>query len=232
MHVVLGGGAGGGKRRGKHGEYTGSGWQECVGKRNDFLEKGTREPARMSVVDLCVTACSPAHCGHILPPHPARNGVFWEIGEKGRNGPEIPRRRSTGCTHGTPILPQRTDATETGGVIGETESRSGGAQFGMEGEALMPNETALARCWGRGGREVCYFPNECDQAIQDGDWGVPSSSYPLFIKTQMDTLTRVPPSTPPRLITRARIRSKRNNSPSSKERLGKGGDFFSPLLGS
>ncbi len=79
---------------------------------------------------------------------------------------------------------------------------------------------------GERGREVCYFPNECDQAIQDGDWGVPSSSYPLFIKTQMDTLTRVPPSTPPRLITRARIRSKRNNSPSSKERLGKGGEFF------
>ncbi len=91
MHVVLGGGAGGGKRRGKHGEYTGSGWQECAGKRNDFLEtkereKGTREPARTSVVDLCVTAC-PRHNVATSPPHPPRNGVFWEIGEKAETDP-------------------------------------------------------------------------------------------------------------------------------------------------
>ncbi len=205
MHVVLGGG-GGGKRRGKHGEYTGSGWQEWAGKRNDFLEtkereKGTGEPARASVVDLCVTSCSLHIVATSSPSPPFIPHETESSGKLEKKAETDPRsqRKALGVLTVRPFSPS-TQTPPKRVEYGETESRSSGAQFGMEGEALMPNKTALARCWGGVGREVCYFPNECDQAIQDGDWVVPSSSYPLFIKTRMDTLTRVPHRRPRGLL--------------------------------
>ena len=125
MHVVLGGGAGGGKRRGKHGEYTGSGWQECVGKRNDFLEtkeleKGTGEPARTSVVDLCVTACSRHIVATSSPPtSPTKRSLLGNWRKRPKRTRDPKEKHWVYSRYGMPIPPQRTDATETGGVWGD-----------------------------------------------------------------------------------------------------------------